>query len=994
MRTTSRHPARRPHRTRGFTLIELMITLTVLAVVMIILSTVMYTAARNKTATANRIESSQAGRVAVDLIARDLRSAGYGCDLDPWGVFPTQPPIAYVDSTQVLVCENLMPFPDTTGNGHAAPLAYDPSANPKPYPLTLSGYAPPGRYRTGAELIRWTLDVNNDGVIDASDLSAPAGVDAQRTPNPNDYVLVREIYGDSTGNVAHSNGGNQERIALVRKPASGGVPAMFTVYMRGQTTPWSWANGAVPPSQLRDIERVVVNVVATSGKADYKGNFAQTVYSTQVNSLRNVPLSLNTTTVDGFVFEDQNTNHVKDGLDVGIPGVTVRLGNLSAVTNSAGYYVFGAAPGTYAVRQVVPPGYANFTFPDSFVVTVPPAGSASFADTRLQGGYVTAHVFDDVNKDGVFNTGDTYRANVQVTVNPGANVGYTNTSGVDSLFASTGAYTMAITVPDSFICATPNPASGTMVDNGRADLWFAIQRAPTAIVQGRVWHDKNNNGSQGVGEPGIEGVWVGIVSSTTSSVLGYGYSNVSGDYTITVPANSPPGTDPYTIECIPANGYYPSTSSSINNVMLTGGQVLTGQNFGLNAFQQIVLTASRVLSLGSGDAIEKDWTGNATQKAHKDQDLFLGADANGTDQVSVWFNKYDSTPLFNSTRDYSRSAPNAVMSMSVDTLSIDPDPFPNRVDLVTGTKYSVTGNLFTWFNQNTSGNEGYLPTTYSQSYTTTDNGDVQAVVTGNVTGGSGVDIIAGTKSPSAGTGTIELWRSNDAATPTYSRVEVYPTVGTLGYPMGEVTSLVLTKLRSTGQDLIVGTHQSDYQGQIMVFSKTDSGSVFTLRWIQQYSSSSVQAISVGDITGDGKPDIIVALQRSSATGRIELWRNDTVGNLIALNRIAANNFTGVPTAMVAGDFGGAAGKDVAVGFRSDMSSYGGGVKIFYCDSGTLPVASTDPSGGAVVNFVPAMTTGNYNYGVEPSLPSPPYLLDIAAGVKSGATSGALVIFIR
>jgi hypothetical protein len=48
----------------------------------------------------------------------------------------------------------------------------------------------------------------------------------------------------------------------------------------------------------------------------------------------------------------------------------------------------------------------------------------------------------------------------------------------------------------------------------------------------------------------------------------------------------------------------------------------------------------------------------------------------------------------------------------------------------------------------------------------------------------------------------------------------------------------------------------------------------------------------------------------------------------------------------------------------------------------------------VVNFVPALTSGNYNYGVKPAQPTPPFLTDLAAGVKSSNTTGALVLFIR
>src|SRR5437762_7631239 len=297
-------------RMRGFSMVELMITLTVLAVVMIVLSTVMYTAARSKAATANRIESSQAGRVAVDLLARDLRSAGYAADLD---YTTPQPPIAYIDSTQVLINENLLPYPDTTGNGPSAPLARKPAGAPLPSPLMGTSWSPPIRYRTGAETIRWTLDLNNDGTADASDLSTPAGADAQRTPNPNDFVLVREVWGDSTAGTALNNGGSQDRIALVRKPGTAGIPAMFTVYLKNQSQPWSWANGPVPANQLMNIQRIKVKVTATSGKPDWKGEYAENLYTTEINSMRNVPQVAEEYVVDGFVYDDANTNHVKDG---------------------------------------------------------------------------------------------------------------------------------------------------------------------------------------------------------------------------------------------------------------------------------------------------------------------------------------------------------------------------------------------------------------------------------------------------------------------------------------------------------------------------------------------------------------------------------------------------------------------------------------------------------------------------------------------------------
>src|SRR5207247_5557924 len=118
---------------------------------------------RNKTSAANRLESTEATRAALGLIVRDLRSAGFGTDRD-WAALP-QPPIAYVDSIQILINANFQPYPDTAAT-HMPPLAYDPAGLPRPFPVSGTSWEPPIKYRTGAEVVRWTLDANNDGVVD------------------------------------------------------------------------------------------------------------------------------------------------------------------------------------------------------------------------------------------------------------------------------------------------------------------------------------------------------------------------------------------------------------------------------------------------------------------------------------------------------------------------------------------------------------------------------------------------------------------------------------------------------------------------------------------------------------------------------------------------------------------------------------------------------------------------------------------------------------
>src|SRR5262245_36947275 len=105
------------------------------------------------------------------------------------------------------------------------------------------------------------------------------------------------------------------------------------------------------------------------------------------------------------------------------------------------------------------------------------------------------------------------------------------------------------------------------------------------------------------------------------------------------------------------------------------------------------------------------------------------------------------------------------------------------------------------------------------------------------------------------------------------------------------------------------------------------------------------------------------------------------------------NAPGIVISLTSGDFGGTGRGDIAVGWRADMNNYVGGVRVYFCDALKIPATGSDPSGGSVTNMVPALTRGNFNFGIYP-MTAPPYLLDVAAGVKISATTGALVVYVR
>jgi prepilin-type N-terminal cleavage/methylation domain-containing protein len=979
---------------RGFTMLELLVTLTVLVIVTLSITAVLMTTTRGKTSTVNNIESAQAARAALELIASDLRSAGYGADQD---ATPPQQPIVYVDSMEVIMCENLQASSPTT-----PPLAYNPTGNPKPKPLDATAWTPPQKYRTGAELIRYTLDGTNDGIVNSNDV---ASTEAARTRNPDDFVLRRQVLGDSSANIAGFNLSGNERVALIRKPG-GPVGPMYTVYLRGLTTPWNWANGPIPATELKNIDRIIVSVTAPSAKPDARGRYAETVLSTEINTYRNVPnWGVPTYNITGSVYHDANMNHVKDGGEMGIPGVNIRLGQTyTSVTDFLGNFTIRAPAGNMTLRHTPLAQYGAFDSPDTFNLTIPPATSRVFGDTLRHGGTAAVTVFEDANSNQIQDTGEPGRSGVAIRLDPAGKTSYTDGTGSVSIFVQTGGYSLSCTPPDSFIVTSTNPILSSMVDGGSASHSFAIVKGATGIVAGKVYRDNNRNGVFDTGEPGVQNVWVGVTSDGGVTVLGYANTNATGDYSIQVQVNDPPHTSAYSIYFIVPNGYYPTSRTAIYPIWLTAGQTISNNNFGVVAYQIITLNASRVLSLGSADLMEKDWSGNSTQHAHGDNDIVLGADAGGTDNISVWFNQYDDTPLFSPSpvdpTGYTRNAANSVLSLVVDTLDANISPF-DRPDVATGTQYSVSGNLFVWYNQNSSGNQGYVPTSGNLSYRTSDNGDVQAVLAYDCAGGAKLDLIAGTKSTSAGNGTIEVWRSNDAvapALPAFTQDEIYPPAGLIpSGKLGEVTAMVLADLDNDGRrDLVVGTRTGPTSGEVLFFKFVSKilGARFVYQSSHTLNSWAVTSLACLDVDGDGYKDVIAGSQTGSATGQLLYLQNRDLGVPMHFKLVRKIDAPGIVTSLSAGDFGGLSGTDLAMGWRSSDTDYGGGVRIYYVEYGVFPSIGTDPSAGAVFNFVPALTVSNFNYGIYPNTPTPPFLTDLAAGVKASPTTGALVVFIR
>src|SRR4029077_18249588 len=205
----------------------------------------------------------------------------------------------------------------------------------------------------------------------------------------------------------------------------------------------------------------------------------------------------------------------------------VRLGRVySTYSASNGYFNFRVPSGSYTLRHTPPAGYGVWTNPDSFVVNLASTTiTRSFGDTARAGGFVAIHTYNDLNANGVQDTGEPPLGALRVSLTPGTDVAYTDGSGNASMFAAVGGYSVSVRAPDSLVATTPNPVSGSMTNGGSASLSFGFQVSLTGTIQGKVYRDNNRNAVFDGIETGIQNVYVSVTPDGGLTTLGYAYTN-------------------------------------------------------------------------------------------------------------------------------------------------------------------------------------------------------------------------------------------------------------------------------------------------------------------------------------------------------------------------------------------------------------------------------------------------------------------------------------
>ncbi len=345
-----------------------------------------------------------------------------------------------------------------------------------------------------------------------------------------------------------------------------------------------------------------------------------------------------------FVWEDLNSNGIQDEGEPGISGIDLTLsgttfGGLSITQqttsdDNGGYLFTGITPGVYTISILIPSEYTptkvfagndpekdsdlseNLNLIDINVVTSVSDLSIDIGLVRL--GSIGDLVWEDLNCNGVREAGepgvpgvkvvldgiDLFNAIIQKEMVTDQNGAYL----FDKL--KPGAYTISFEVPAGyeFSAAMINVVN---LSSGQSALNIDAPLFRRAFLGDFIWYDKNENGIQESGEPGLEGVKVtliaqstGMTNETYSDAAGYyAFSQIKpGDYTLVfdIPLTYQPTLMDQAVE---AEDSDIDITGRVTDISLTSGMV----NMDIDA--GFISTSKAVI----GDFVWEDINGNGVQ---------------------------------------------------------------------------------------------------------------------------------------------------------------------------------------------------------------------------------------------------------------------------------------------------------------------------------------------------------------------------------------------
>jgi uncharacterized protein (DUF2141 family) len=306
--------------------------------------------------------------------------------------------------------------------------------------------------------------------------------------------------------------------------------------------------------------------------------------------------TVQTGSITGTVYLDQDGNGLRDAVDEGVAGVTVELNGpvtMVATTGPDGDYSFISLPvGDYTVTAFDLAGYLSTT-PNVFQFAV-----GTEAVTGIDFGDVwpltlSGTVFKDVNQDGKLNFSEVGIAGIEVrlhddldgdgVLDEGEPLRVATTTDVDGFYSINGQLPGPVVLveidPSGYMDTTPDTIPIYLLSQGINYIELNFGNLPLAGINGTVWDDFNGDEEIDTGEMGLPGVVLNLVDDTNANgqvdlgepVVGSSVTDGAGVYEFTdlIP-------DYYILEVDDSTlplGYITSDGLDPLPVILIGGQV-------------------------------------------------------------------------------------------------------------------------------------------------------------------------------------------------------------------------------------------------------------------------------------------------------------------------------------------------------------------------------------------------------------------------------------
>jgi uncharacterized repeat protein (TIGR01451 family) len=260
--------------------------------------------------------------------------------------------------------------------------------------------------------------------------------------------------------------------------------------------------------------------------------------------------------LSGSVWRDDDGSGAQNGSEPGIGGVLITLSGVDAAgasvlltttTDANGLYTFTLLKaGTYTATETQPVEYN-----DGLDTAGSAGGDASVSDVTSGivlseatdatgytfgevGTTLSGVVWVDADRNGQVDFDEAMRlGGVEIQLSDAAGNVMTTTTDATGAYTFThlpaGVYTITQMQPVGFGSSTPNTRSVELTTSGLTNQNFGETQS---TIQGSVFYDANNDGVQGAGEPGIEGVLLTLtgMDANGASVLLTTTTNADGRY--------------------------------------------------------------------------------------------------------------------------------------------------------------------------------------------------------------------------------------------------------------------------------------------------------------------------------------------------------------------------------------------------------------------------------------------------------------------------------